>query len=559
MLRFLKQYYPVRNVVFVIGEFAVIYASVLLAYITLKGSAAFIENRLLPVNTLLIAVTCQVCLYYNDLYDLKVTDTFSELSIRLLQALGATAILLAGIYSLFPLMNIGLRVFVVSIGFDILFVVTWRFLYALVLSRQLFDQRIVLLGSDRFAQDILNEIRNRKDCGYAVDGILLEKRYPPNFEVEFGFETQNSPGISILGTKETPHFCALIKAMGIRKIVVALNQPQDLPTQELLKCRVDGIEVIEGNSFYEMLTGKLIVDHLKPEWLIFSDGFRKPPLRRILKRIIDLLLSLVMLLFLLPLILVIALLIKLDRKEPDPDPRDIWAYFPKMCAKSPTEQERNIGLRILRIVRERIPNSASMKTPEVWRGFRELCAKEGETPAAKLTQWMKIEIDRADGEGEISHPIFFSQERVGKDGRTYMVYKFRSMITNAERFSGPIWAGEDDKRITRIGNFIRKWRIDEVPQLWNVLKGEMSFVGPRPERPVFVEQLEKRIPYYRERLTVKPGLTGWAQVSYGYGASEDDAKEKLNYDLFYIKNMSILFDLVIVLRTVKIVLFGKGR
>jgi lipopolysaccharide/colanic/teichoic acid biosynthesis glycosyltransferase len=559
MLRFLKQYYPVRNVVFVIGEFAVIYASVLLAYFTLNGSAAFIENRLLPLNTLLIAVTCQVCLYYNDLYDLKVTDTFSELSIRLLQALGATAILLAGVYSLFPLMNIGLRVFVVSIGFDILFIVTWRFLYAFVLSRQLFDQRIVLLGSDRFAQDILHEIRNRKDCGYAIGGILLEKREYRNSEDGWDSEVLDSAEIPILGTKETPHFCALIKAMGIRKIIVALNNPEDLPTRELLKCRVDGIEVMEGNSFYEMLTGKLVVDHLKPEWLIFSDGFRKPPLRRIFKRIIDLVLSLIMLLLLLPLILMIAAIIKLDRKEPDPDPRDIWSYFPKMCAKSPAEAGRNVGRRILGVAAERIPDSASMKTAEVWRRFREICATEGVSPAERLAQWMKMEIDRVDGEGETSHPVFFSQERVGKDGRPYMVHKFRSMIPNAERFSGPIWAGEDDKRITRIGNFIRKWRIDELPQLWNVLKGEMSFVGPRPERPVFVDQLEKTIPYYRERLTVKPGLTGWAQVSYGYGASEDDAKEKLNYDLFYIKNMSILFDLVIVLRTVKIVLFGKGR
>jgi len=132
------------------------------------------------------------------------------------------------------------------------------------------------------------------------------------------------------------------------------------------------------------------------------------------------------------------------------------------------------------------------------------------------------------------------------------------MIQDAEKQSGPVWAENNDKRITRVGKIIRKWRIDEIPQLWNVLKGDMSFVGPRPEREFFVNKLEKIIPYYVERFSVKPGISGWAQVCYNYGASVDDAVEKLNYDLFYIKNMSVFMDLMIILRTIKIVLFGKG-
>ncbi len=132
------------------------------------------------------------------------------------------------------------------------------------------------------------------------------------------------------------------------------------------------------------------------------------------------------------------------------------------------------------------------------------------------------------------------------------------MVIDAEATTGPVWAEDDDPRITRVGKIIRRLRLDELPQLWNVLKGDMSFVGPRPEREYFTEQLEKAIPYYGERFTVKPGITGWAQVSYGYGASVEDAIEKLNYDLFYIKNMSILMDVMILLRTVKIVLFSKG-
>ncbi len=155
-------------------------------------------------------------------------------------------------------------------------------------------------------------------------------------------------------------------------------------------------------------------------------------------------------------------------------------------------------------------------------------------------------------------PVIFSQDRVGKSRKKYRVHKFRSMMDNAEKETGPVWAVDDDARVTRVGRVIRKLRIDELPQLWNVLKGEMSFVGPRPERNHFVKQLEEIIPFYGVRFSVKPGVTGWAQVCYGYGASVEDAVEKLNYELFYIKNMSIYMDLMIVLKTVKTVLFGKG-
>jgi lipopolysaccharide/colanic/teichoic acid biosynthesis glycosyltransferase len=541
----------------VIGEFGVIYFSAILAFLIFRGDEAFLEKTFLPLKILIIAITCQICLYYNDLYDLSVTDRFSELSIRLLQALGATAIILAGIYSLFPASNIGLRVFMMSIGFDILFIVTWRFLYTLILNRRFFDLRIILLGSDHFAQDILKEILERKDCGYEVGGLLLSR--DEDRKIPFFRKLVNNSDVQILGNKSTPHFCTLIKAMEIRKIIVALNDPNDLPTKELLKCRVDGIDVVEGNSFYEMLTGKLIVDHLRPEWLIFSDGFRKPALGRIAKRVLDLLLSVFLLVLLSPIFLLVALIVKFDRKEPSTNPRDIWTYYPKMCGKAFSECKQSVGYRIVEQIRTFMGIESDIPAAAIWEKFHNYCTKEGLSTSDKLVDLMKEEIESIDPRGGAKYPVFFSQERVGKDGRTYMVHKFRSMIPNAERYSGPVWAGENDKRITRIGNFMRKWRIDELPQLWNVLKGEMSFVGPRPERPIFVEQLEKTIPYYRERLTVKPGLTGWAQVSYGYGASEDDSKEKLNYDLFYVKNMSLLFDLVIVLRTIKIVLFGKGR
>jgi len=218
------------------------------------------------------------------------------------------------------------------------------------------------------------------------------------------------------------------------------------------------------------LTGKILLDDLKPSWLIFSDGFRASRITRVLKRMLDLSLSMIGFMLAAPLMALTALAIRLDS-----------------------------------------PGS-----------------------------------------------VLYSQARVGENGRVFTVYKFRSMRTDAERAGQAVWARDKDDRVTRVGRFIRTTRLDELPQLWNVMRGDMSFVGPRPERPFFVEQLAREIPFYVQRHAVKPGVTGWAQVKYQYGSSIEDAMEKLRYDLYYIKHMSVFFDLTIVLDTVKVVLFGKG-
>jgi sugar transferase (PEP-CTERM system associated) len=155
-------------------------------------------------------------------------------------------------------------------------------------------------------------------------------------------------------------------------------------------------------------------------------------------------------------------------------------------------------------------------------------------------------------------PVFFCQERTGEDGAPFKLIKFRTMRVDAEKESGPVWAQKNDVRVTPIGRFLRLSRIDEIPQFLNILAGQMSFVGPRPERPHFVEQLKQSVPFYPLRHTVKPGLTGWAQVRHPYGASIEDAQEKLRYDLYYIKNMSLLFDVSIMLRTISVILRGSG-
>jgi exopolysaccharide biosynthesis polyprenyl glycosylphosphotransferase len=156
-------------------------------------------------------------------------------------------------------------------------------------------------------------------------------------------------------------------------------------------------------------------------------------------------------------------------------------------------------------------------------------------------------------------PVFFTQERCGQNGKVFTIIKFRSMVKDAEKMSGPVWSQKDDPRITKVGKIIRRLRIDEIPQMFNVLTGEMSFVGPRPERPFFVEKLSSEIPYYKRRLKVRPGITGWAQVKHKYDETLEDVKIKLKYDLFYIENMSLRMDFKIIFRTIYVVLFGKGH
>ena len=463
MLRIFKKYYPVRNIFFVMGEGLVILTSVLLAVWLLMGMTVLQDGAAVLFKAMLITMVCQTFLYYNDLYDLRVTDSLTETGIRLLQALGAAAIFLALIYLVFPGAIIGHGIFAASVAIVILLIASWRFGYMHVLDRGLFDQKIILLGSGELARDILREIEEKKDSGYQVPLALTE------CEADGARLQAISPRCRCVakyaGLVET------VRSMDIQTVVVAITDRRGrFPTDELLRCRVQGIRVLDGTSFYEELTGKLIVEQIKPSWLIFSDGFRKSRTRRFLKRATDITFAVGLMAVCAPLMLVTAMMVKIESRG----------------------------------------------------------------------------------------PAIFSQERVGQDKRPYLIHKFRSMVADAEKYTGPVWAQDDDDRITRIGRLIRKLRIDELPQLWNVLKGEMSLVGPRPERAHFVDQLEAIIPFYRERFSVKPGITGWAQVSYGYGASVQDAIAKLNYDLFYIKNLSFFMDIMIAPKTVKIVLFRRG-
>ena len=408
----------------------------------------------------LVTVVCQLCLYYNDFYDLTVVHSNRELIVRLLQAVGAASIILAALYFIVPSLMIGDGIFVSSLFVLVVGIIGWRLLFNIVTRSYLLEERILVVGTGNAARKVTRQILDQKDFAYRVIGFIDDDAS------RIGERIVN-PGI--VGTPaDIPRLIALHQ---IDRIVVGLSDRRGkLPIDELLHAKMAGVRVEEATTTYERITGKILIDELRPSWLIFSDGFRVSRLTRWLKRGFDLTLSLVLAIVSAPFMLLTAIAIALES------------------------------------------------------GF----------------------------------PVLYCQERVGENGRLFTLCKFRSMRMDAEKGGTPIWAKDDDDRVTKVGRFIRKTRLDELPQLWNVVRGDMSFVGPRPERPFFVAELAKEIPFYQQRHAVKPGITGWAQVKYRYGSSIDDAMEKLRYDLYYIKHMSIVFDLTIVFDTVKVVLFRKG-
>jgi len=408
----------------------------------------------------LVTLVCQLCLYYNDFYDLTVVHSSRELIVRLLQAAGAASIVLAAMYFVQPGLMIGDGIFVSALFVFLVAILGWRLAFNGVTGSLRLEERVLFVGTGDTARKVARQILDQHDFAYRVIGFIDDDAS------RIGERIVN-PGI--IGTPADME--RLISAHHIDRIVVGLSDRRGkLPVEELLRAKMAGVRVEDATTTYERVTGKILIDDLRPSWLIFSDGFRVSRLTRFMKRAIDLTLALVMLVLALPLMLLTAVLVFLE-----------------------------------------------------------------------------------DG-----RPVLYRQERVGENGRGFVLSKFRSMRKDAEKGGTPIWATDGDARITTVGRIIRKTRLDELPQLWNVIRGDMSFVGPRPERPFFVEQLSQDIPFYQQRHVVKPGLTGWAQVKYRYGSSLEDAMEKLRYDLYYIKHLSVIFDLTIVFDTVKVVLFRKG-
>jgi sugar transferase (PEP-CTERM system associated) len=451
-----NRYVSTRSLTVFGGELLLIFGSVALA-------ASAQHNTVLDENLwkiALVTVVCQLCLYYNDFYDLTLVHSNRELVVRLLQAAGAASIVLAALYFILPALMIGNGIFVSALGVFLLAILGWRLAFNYISGSMKLQERVLFVGTGETARRVARQILDQHEFAYRIIGFIDDDAS------RVGERIVNP---AIVGTPaDIQRLCA---EHHIDRIVVGLsNRRGKLPVEELLRAKLAGIRVEDATTTYERVTGKILIDDLRPSWLIFSDGFRVSRATRLMKRTIDLTLSLVLAALALPFMLLTALLVLIE-----------------------------------------------------------------------------------DG-----RPILYEQERVGENGRNFILSKFRSMRKDAEKAGKPIWATDGDDRVTRVGGFIRKTRLDELPQIYNVLRGDMSFVGPRPERPFFVEQLAKEIPFYQQRHTVKPGLTGWAQVKYRYGSSLEDATEKLRYDLYYIKHLSVFFDLTIVFDTVKVVLFRKG-
>ena len=451
-----NRYVSTRSLTVFGGELLLIFGSVALA-------AAVQHNAVLDDNLwkiALVTVVCQLCLYYNDFYDLTLVHSNRELIVRLLQAAGAASIVLAALYFTVPALMIGHGIFVSALGVFLLAILGWRLAFNYISGSMKLQERVLFVGTGETARRVARQILDQHEFAYRIIGFIDDDAS------RVGERIVNP---AIVGTPaDIERLCA---EHHIDRIVVGLsNRRGKLPVDELLRAKMAGIRVEDATTTYERVTGKILIDDLRPSWLIFSDGFRVSHATRLMKRTIDVTLSGVLAVLALPFVLLTALLVLIE-----------------------------------------------------------------------------------DG-----RPILYQQERVGENGRTFILSKFRSMKKDAEKGGKPIWAKAGDDRVTRIGLFIRKTRLDELPQIYNVLRGDMSFVGPRPERPFFVEQLAKEIPFYQQRHTVKPGITGWAQVKYRYGSSLEDATEKLRYDLYYIKHLSVFFDLTIVFDTVKVVLFRKG-
>ncbi len=355
----------------------------------------------------------------------------------------------------------GNGIFVSSLVIFLIAIVAWRLLFNRLAYSANLEERVLVVGSGPTARMVTRQIQAEHDFGYRVVGFVNDEDDGHAVLNPAGRRSARPPRTSRASSRSTT---------SIASSSVSPTGAASCRSRELLEAKLSGVHVEDATSMYERLTGKILVDDLKPSWLIFSDGFVISRWTRFLKRAIDLVLASVGIVLSAPLTLLTALAVYLD----------------------------------------------------------------------------------SDG------PILYCQERVGENGTVFTVYKFRSMRVDAEKGGTPIWATDQDNRVTRVGRIIRKTRLDELPQFWNVLRGDMSFVGPRPERPFFVEQLAREIPFYQQRHAVKPGLTGWAQVKYQYGSSVEDAMEKLRYDLYYVKHLSLSFDVSIVFDTVKVILFGKG-
>ena len=463
-LRFFKMHLRVPFLLLALLEFCICIVAVHVAvYVRYESWPSEVDDIQSPyVSAVLFAAVMPAAMMAMGLYQSRFRGGVLGVFLRSVIGFLAGGVFVALVFYLVPVLYFGRGVFGLAVLIAFFMVGTIRPMFFYYVDRDLLKVRSLVLGAGERAASIGRRLRRRVDRrGFRIVGYV-------------SLPTDESTAIDAgelveLGNRTLLEYCI---DNDVDEIVVAADERRGaMPLEQLLEVKLHGLEVIDLLSFFEREQGKLPLDLLRPDWLIYSDGFERGVMRDIAKRAFDVAASVVILSLTWPFMIACALAIKIE-----------------------------------------------------------------------------------DG---ASAPVLYRQIRTGFLGRPFGVMKFRSMTVDAER-AGAQWATKNDARVTRVGALIRQTRVDELPQILNVLRGDMSFVGPRPERPHFVEQLQEQIPYYRERHAVKPGITGWAQVCYPYGASLRDSVQKQEFDLFYIKNHTIFLDLLILCQTAEVVLFGKG-
>lgn len=461
MIRLFNAYFPIRTLLLAVSEaFLIALAMMTSIYARFGPDSSLVllyESGLIKIGV--VAGVCLVCMYYYDMYDSLVLSSMREVMTRLIQVLGTACLLMAVIYYVDPFIQLSVGVFLTGITFIGVLLVLWRRLFASLTRTPRLAERVLLIGQDPLGASLASAIEKQPELGMRLLGYISSAP-----ALECGMN-----GLPRLGAPDD--LPRVVDHERIHRILVTMGDRRGkLPVAELLRLKTSGVRVEDGSDFYEMVTGKVPLESLRPSWLLFSSGFRVSQGMMFTKRIISAVLAALSLLVSLPLMGLIAVAIWLDSGS----------------------------------------------------------------------------------------PVLFRQRRVGQNGKVFTLYKFRSMrdaVANADEFKP---AEENDDRFTRVGRWIRRARLDELPQLFNILKGDMHFVGPRPFALEEEQALAEQIPFYRQRWVVRPGATGWAQIQRGYCATMEDNIDKLGYDLFYIKNMSVGLDLLIVLRTIKILLLGRG-
>lgn len=412
----------------------------------------------LPVTFAIATVLCMTAM---GLYQPQMREDTGGVVRRTLGAFLAMSVVMAAIFYILPDLFQWQELFVQTVGAGLVLVLACRYLFSKLVDRDQLQRRVLVYGAGRAANTVLHNMRRRSDRrGFKFIGFVNNSANEPVVTGE--------PVVDISGT-----LAAYAIENNIDQIVVAVDDRRaGLPIEDLLDCKLHGIQVLDVVSFFEQEAGKIMLEFVTPGWLVFSDGFQLSPVTRFGKRALDIGASFLLLMGTWPVMLLTVIAIWLEE------------------------------------------------------GF--------------------------------SAPLIYRQSRVGLHGQAFDVLKFRSMRVDAEKNGQAQWATNNDDRVTRVGRFIRRSRIDELPQIINVLSGDMAFIGPRPERPEFVAELSAEIPHFTARHYVKPGITGWAQLCYPYGADAKDAAQKLQFDLYYVKNHSLFLDFLILISTVEVVLFGKG-